>query len=47
MRLAGHVASICERRSVFRISVENLWERDHFGDRGVDGKRILRWIFRK
>ena len=22
-------------------------ERDHLGDRGVDGKMILRWIFRK
>jgi hypothetical protein len=25
----------------------NLRERDHFGDPGVDGKIILRWIFRK
>jgi len=25
----------------------NLKERDHFGDPGVDGKMILRWIFRK
>jgi len=24
----------------------NLRERDHFGDPGVDGKIILRWIFR-
>ena len=22
-------------------------ERDHFGDPGVDGRIILRWIFRK
>jgi len=23
----------------------NLWERDHLGDPGVDGRIILRWIF--
>jgi len=25
----------------------NLGERDHWGDPGVDGRIILRWIFRK
>jgi len=25
----------------------NLSERDHLGDRGVDGRVIIRWIFRK
>jgi hypothetical protein len=25
----------------------NLMERDHLGDSGIDGSRILRWIFRK
>ena len=25
----------------------NLKERDHLGDRGVGGRIILRWIFRK
>ena len=24
----------------------NLRERDHWGDRGTDGRIILRWIFR-
>jgi len=26
---------------------ENLKERGHLGDPGLDGKIILRWIFRK
>ena len=25
----------------------DLMERDHLGDAGVDGRIILRWIFRK
>jgi hypothetical protein len=25
----------------------NLWERDHWGDSDIDGRIILRWIFRK
>jgi len=37
-----------ERRGVYRVFWwRNLWERDHLGDSGVDGRIILRWIFRK
>jgi hypothetical protein len=36
-----------EERGVFRVLVGNLKERDHWGDPGVDGRIILRWIFRK
>jgi hypothetical protein len=37
-----------ERRGIYRILVGgNLRERDHWGDPGIDGTIILRWIFRK
>jgi len=28
------------------MGMEHLRERDHWGDPGVDGRIILRWIFR-
>jgi hypothetical protein len=36
-----------ERRGVYRVLVGILRARDHLGDPGLDGKIILRWIFRK
>jgi hypothetical protein len=36
-----------ERRGVYRVLVGNLRDRDHLGISGVDGRIILRWIFRK
>jgi len=36
-----------EWRGVYRVWWENLRKRDHWGDPGVDGRIILRWIFRK
>jgi hypothetical protein len=36
-----------EGRSVYRVLVGNLKERVHWGYPGVDGRNILRWIFRK
>ena len=36
-----------KRRGVYRVLLGNLRGRDHLGDPGVDGRIILRWIFRK
>jgi len=33
--------------SVYRVWWGNLGERDHWGDPGLDGRIILRFIFRK
>jgi hypothetical protein len=34
-------------RGVHRVLIRNLRERGHGGDQDVDGRIILRWIFRK
>ena len=47
MRWAWHVARMGERRGEYRVSVGNLRERDHLEDPGVNGRIILRWIFRR
>ena len=47
MRLAGHVERVGERRCIYSVLVGKLKERERLGDPGVDGKIILRWIFRK
>jgi hypothetical protein len=47
MRWAGRVARMGERRSVYRILVGKYEGKSHLEDPGVDGRVILRWIFRK
>jgi hypothetical protein len=47
MKWAGHVACMGEGRDVYRVLVGNLGKRDHWGDPGIGGMIILRWIFRK
>jgi hypothetical protein len=43
----GHIANVGEGRGVHRVLVGNLRERDHGGDPDIDGRIILRLIFRK
>jgi hypothetical protein len=45
----GRACSVCgDGRGVYRVLLGILREkRDHLGDPDVDGKIILRWIFRK
>jgi hypothetical protein len=48
MRWARHVAfTMREKRSKYRVWWGNLRERDHLEDPDVNGRIILRWIFRK
>jgi hypothetical protein len=47
MRWAGHVARMGEERGCIESWWRNRRERDHWGDIGVDGWIILRWISRR
>jgi hypothetical protein len=44
---AGHVARMGQREMHTGFWWEDLREGDHLGDPGVDGRIILRWIFKK
>jgi len=47
MRWAGHVARMAEDRGVHRVLVGKPEGKVHWRDQDVDGRIILRWIFRK
>jgi hypothetical protein len=36
-----------ERKGLYRVLVGNMRVRDHLEDPGIDGRIILRWLFRK
>jgi hypothetical protein len=47
MRWARNVARMGRREACAEFWWGNLKKRDHWGDPGVCGRIILRWIFRK
>jgi hypothetical protein len=47
MRWARHEAHMGNGRGVYMVWVGKSEGKRHWGDSGVDGRIILRWIFRK
>ena len=47
MRWAGHVGRMGESRDVYRVLVGKSEGNKPLGDPDIDGRIILRWIFRK
>jgi hypothetical protein len=45
--MAGHVAHMRERRSACRVLVRKPERKSHLEDIGMDGKFMLKWIFKK
>jgi hypothetical protein len=44
---AGHVAHVGDRRGACRVFWGYLRERDHLEDLGIDGRTVLKFIFKK
>ena len=47
LKWAGHVARVGERKGYTGFWWRYLMERDHLEDLGIDGKIILKFVFRK
>jgi hypothetical protein len=45
--MGGACSTYGERRGVYRVLVWKSEGKSHLGNPGVDGRIILRWIFRK
>jgi hypothetical protein len=46
-RWAGHEVHTEQKRGAYQVLVGNLREIDNLENAGIDGRNILRWIFRK
>jgi hypothetical protein len=46
LRWEKHVARMGKRRGAYKVLVGKPEERNHLEDPGVDGRTILKWIFR-
>jgi hypothetical protein len=47
LSFAPDISRIIHEKSHGKLREINLKERDHLKEQGVDGRIILRWIFRK
>ena len=47
MRGTGRVAGMGDRRGAYRVCWRDLMEKDHLEELRVDGRIILKWIFKK
>ena len=47
MRWTGHTSRVGERRGAYTVLVGKPEGKNYFQDPDIDGRIILRWIFRK